>query len=145
MQSSWWPTILRTDSATTINVSRRVTLLTWLSTLGYVILGIAGVVTPLGLSDSIRPDGTVQTEFRYVQDQSPFGYGTPPRYTNFSRFCGDLLPVNCPGRSDGYKNPEVFPNGTYCSHICKPGLANMMWWILMLLSARHDKCRPHRQ
>ncbi|KAL8713256.1 MAG: hypothetical protein Q9225_006816 [Loekoesia sp. 1 TL-2023] len=100
------------DSATSQNVSRRVTLLTWLGTFSLIILGVTGVVTPLGLSDSIRPDGAVRTEFRYVKDQSAFGYGTPSRYPRFARLCGDLVPVNCPGRSDGYKNPEVLSNGT---------------------------------
>ena len=113
VQSSWWPTILRADSATSHNVSIKVTFLSWLCTLTLVLIGFAGVMTPLGLSDSINKDSIMRHRFDYVADSSGFGYGTPPRYAKFSRLCGSLLPINCPGRSDGYKNRETLPNGMF--------------------------------
>ena len=111
VQSSWWPTILRADSAATHHVSRRVTSLTWFGTLTLILLGIAGVVTPLGLSESISLGRTVHPSFQYLEDGSSFGYGTAPRYSKFARVCGGVLEVNCPGRNDGYADPKNWGNG----------------------------------
>lgn len=101
VQSSWWPVLFRADSTSTHHVSRRVTFLSWLITLSLVLLGIASVITPLGLSDSIRPTRTISSTFRYAPDRSAFGFGTPPRYKRFARLCGMTYMTNCPGRFDG--------------------------------------------
>lgn len=103
LQSSLWPTILRTDSVNSRHVAHHVSFLAGLSTAAVAILSIAGFVTPLGLRDAIEPsDTTSQVRFEYVPDASAFGYGTPPRYNRFSRLCGSLLPMNCPGAFAGY-------------------------------------------
>jgi hypothetical protein len=84
-------------------VSTRVFILTWLITLSVGLLGLAGIITPLGLSQSIKPSNSpVDARFEYSLDAGPFGYGTGPRYNRFSRLCGALLYMNCPGRDDGY-------------------------------------------
>ena len=101
IQASWWPTIFQADSASTRHVDKKVTFLSWLVTLSLLLLGIAGVITPLGLSEAVRLGGSVTPSFHYVADSSPFGYGTPPRYTRFSRVCGNAQGTNCPGRFDG--------------------------------------------
>lgn len=105
IQGSWWPTILQSDATATRGVRWRIVLLSWLGTAGLALLAMASIVTPLGLSDSIRPRRTATataTAFRYVTDPSAFGLGTPPRPVNpfFSRRCGDRVRSrDCPGRS----------------------------------------------
>jgi hypothetical protein len=105
VQSSLWPTILRTDSVASRKVSFRVLILTWLITLSVGLLAIVGIVTPLGLTQSIRPARSlVQANFQYVPDLTAFGFGTAPRYNRFSRLCdGGFILQNCPGRDDGYE------------------------------------------
>ena len=101
LQSTWWPTILRSDSARTQNVSKRVTYLSWLVNLSLILLGVAGVITPFGLNDIVRLDGAVAPVFRYSPDRSAWGYGTPPRYSKLSRVCAGVGTRNCPGRFEG--------------------------------------------
>ena len=59
-----------------LNVVQRVTFLTWLGTLTLILLGVTGVVTSPGLSDSISADGTIHAEYQHVADRSGFGHGT---------------------------------------------------------------------
>ena len=62
------------------------------------LIAIAGIVTPLGLYEALVPLGETPTQFQYVRDTSPMGYGTPPRSSlGFSRKCGSRLPERCPG------------------------------------------------
>lgn len=53
-------------------------------------------MTPLGLYDVVEPLGSVNLEqFRFINDTSAFGYGTPPRSAApFTRSCGNAA---CPG------------------------------------------------
>jgi hypothetical protein len=62
-----------------------------------LLLTIASIATPLGLYDSVEPPKSqTKTQFSYILDDSPFGYGTPPRAdAPFSRNCGP--DVACPG------------------------------------------------
>jgi hypothetical protein len=54
------------------------------------VVAIAAVITPLGLYQTLEPGGATQTPFKYVNDLSPYGYGTPPRgNASFSRLCLD--------------------------------------------------------
>jgi len=57
--------------------------------MGMAILAIAGIITPLGLSDEIVVASVRNAQFDYIRDPGPFGVGTPARddYT-FSRICG---------------------------------------------------------
>jgi hypothetical protein len=111
LHSSYWPTILSTDSVATAGVCTSVSIISWLKTLATVLIGVAAVVTPLGLYEGAVPGKTPTPEaFHYVQDKSPFGYGTPPR-TNlpWSRICGLFNLVACPNSPD---NITVFSNAT---------------------------------
>jgi hypothetical protein len=75
-----------------------------------LLLTIAGIVTPLGLSDALQPSGATTANFKYAKDLSSWGQSTPPRPNfNFSRKCGDILLMNCPGTFGGYR---TFRNAT---------------------------------
>jgi hypothetical protein len=77
---SLWPLFLSADSAATRGVDRSVCLVTWLKPLGFGLVTVAAIVTPLGLYDAIEPGRrTVSTTMAYVSDPSPFGYGTAAR------------------------------------------------------------------
>jgi hypothetical protein len=53
------------------------------------LIAVAGVVTPLGLYETLLPADNIQTPFQYLKDNTPFGYGTQPRSNfSFSRICG---------------------------------------------------------
>ena len=114
MQSSWWPVILRADSTSSRNVNLRVSILSWLITLSFILLAITSVVTPLGLSDAIKASNSRQVNFQYAPDRSAFGYGTSSCYNRFSRPCGDLFLTNCPGTYAGY---DAFTNSTGMVHL----------------------------
>jgi hypothetical protein len=63
---------------------------------------VAAFVTPLGLKSVIElADHPQALGFQYVPDSSPFGFGTPVRYTRYSRLCGNRMYVNCPGAPYG--------------------------------------------
>jgi hypothetical protein len=83
--------------------------------MGYMgaLIGIAGVVTPLGLYQTLLSDDNVQTPFKYLADTSPYGYGTPPRSNfSFNRYCGGGFgPAPCPF-TDSVSITSSFPNGT---------------------------------
>ncbi|GAB1316942.1 Peptidase A1 domain-containing protein [Madurella fahalii] len=98
LQSSLWPTFLQTDAAARHGVRRRVSNGLLLQTTTIVLVSVAAIVTPLGLYQAVEPaDGPQLEEFRFVRDDSAFGYGTPPRMAApFTRNCGDEA---CPGSS----------------------------------------------
>ncbi|KAL4862906.1 hypothetical protein BDV12DRAFT_35888 [Aspergillus spectabilis] len=112
LQSSWWPFILRHETVTNEGLSRRLSFITYLLPVSLTLIAITGVVTPLGLYDSLVVGGEQSIPFRYTKDTSPFGYGTPPRSDlPFNRRCGAWNPVVCPG-----SNTTVIENrrtGTY--------------------------------
>lgn len=66
------------------------------------LVAIAGVVTPLGLYDTLEPSGSATPSFAYVNDPSSFGVATPLRSNlSFSRTCsvGHVFlqgPAPCP-------------------------------------------------
>lgn len=109
LQSSLWPTFLRTDSAATGAACRSAGCMSFLKTFLMTLIGIAAVVTPLGLYEGIvaEPADTSIT-FRYVKDSSPMGFGTPPRGNNtWSRLCGSFLLKPCP---NDYNEADVSEN-----------------------------------
>ncbi|EER27888.1 hypothetical protein CPC735_032240 [Coccidioides posadasii C735 delta SOWgp] len=111
LHASHWPLLLRADTATAREVSRAVRLEGILRPLILLIVGIAAVVTPLGLYDAVVP-GTkmVPQPFQYQPDTSPFGSGTPPRSKlGFNRICGAFEPRACPGSKTVIKTTR---NGT---------------------------------
>ncbi|KIY01016.1 uncharacterized protein Z520_03682 [Fonsecaea multimorphosa CBS 102226] len=98
LHSSHWPSILSGDTATTSKVPARVVTIGALKTFFTILIGVAAIVTPLGLYQDIL-SGQKQTAsvFHYIADKSEFGYGTPPRtYLPWSRICGGIYPANCP-------------------------------------------------
>lgn len=62
------------------------------------LIGVAAIVTPLGLYDGIVARlETGPSTFNYIKDTSSMGYGTLPRNNaTWSRLCGDYLLVPCP-------------------------------------------------
>jgi len=96
--SSDWPLFLRSDAATSIGVSRKISLVTWTKPVGLLLIAVAAIVTPLGLYDEIGPVSyTEDVEFAYVADSSLIGSNTPARSGRgfkFSRLCAGFL---CPG------------------------------------------------
>ncbi|PGH13524.1 hypothetical protein AJ80_06274 [Polytolypa hystricis UAMH7299] len=98
LHSTHWPMLVNADSRSGSNVSRAVRLEGILRPLVLFLLALAAIITPLGLYDDIVPaTSTVPEPFRYMQDTSPFGFGSPPRSDlGFNRHCGYSLPVACP-------------------------------------------------
>ncbi|KAG0637143.1 hypothetical protein HOY80DRAFT_1085575, partial [Tuber brumale] len=88
LQASMWPSIFSTDSATSRGVRKRVIFITTLSTIALIILAIAGVVTPLGLSEKVVPGFYKPAVFRYLNDTSPLGQGTQSRSGYAFSRCG---------------------------------------------------------
>jgi len=97
--SSKWPTFLQSDSTAGAGVDWSIRAVSLLRPIGLGVITVAAVVTPLGLYEAVLPSTTQQSvAFTYVTDPSPMGYGTPPRSDlGFTRKCGDLYPVQCPG------------------------------------------------
>ncbi|KAM0269840.1 hypothetical protein ACHAQH_009634 [Verticillium albo-atrum] len=89
LQTSLWPTILRTDShgnggrvRTTIKIAVKS-----MPTLA-LITTIAGVVTPLGLREEFALLAERGATFSYIKDDSPYGMATSPRgVLDFTRLC----------------------------------------------------------
>jgi hypothetical protein len=62
-----------------------------------VLIVIAGIVTPLGIYQTLAQAENVQTPFKYLVNNSPFGTRTPPRSNfSFNRQYSRLIPVPCP-------------------------------------------------
>lgn len=83
----------------------------WALALSAILLVLASVLAPLGLSEEIEPsDGLVPVEFQYIQDPGPWGRVTMPRpNTAFSRYCEVGLTINCPGQYQGVYMNETSP------------------------------------
>ena len=98
LASSLWPIVMRTDASRSHHLDRGARAIGWLQMLAALLLAVAAIVTPLGLTDTIAPQRRIQhVPFSYVRDAGPMGYGTPPvNSQGFARFC-NFLP--CPGTS----------------------------------------------
>ncbi|KAK4140255.1 uncharacterized protein C8A04DRAFT_15115 [Dichotomopilus funicola] len=106
LQSSPWPTLLQTDAAASHGVRRRVTHSLTFQTVIVYLVSLAAIVTPLGLYQTVEPENPYPEAFRFVKDESPFGYGTPPRLEGpFARNCGN---DPCPG---SWKNVTCVQQG----------------------------------
>ncbi|KAJ7115566.1 hypothetical protein C8R43DRAFT_1038842 [Mycena crocata] len=97
LHTSLWPTLLRTETAR--GTGFRVAFFSYLSLVATLLVAVAGVVMPLGLS--VGPP--IQTALKsvpaaFVQDTSPLGLATSPRQDySYGRICGAVGPVTCPG------------------------------------------------
>lgn len=97
LNASSWPTILRTDTAATTRVDKRVVLISIFSTAGLILLAAVSIITPLGLYENITHGSHEEVEFGYAPDLQPIGRGTPQRTDyNVSRLCGQGLLIDCP-------------------------------------------------
>ncbi|KAB8262112.1 hypothetical protein BDV32DRAFT_147761 [Aspergillus pseudonomiae] len=103
IHSSYWPTILDSDTAASTGVSRAIKACTWLQLGALGLVAVAGIVTPLGLYDVIGPDDApTNIPFHYVSDTSAFGRATRSRdgYRSL-RICyaddDPNTPEGCPG------------------------------------------------
>ncbi|KAH8590765.1 hypothetical protein B0O99DRAFT_520839 [Bisporella sp. PMI_857] len=126
VQNSIWPTLLQSDAVALKGVRKRVLAVTWIQTLGIPLIGIAGVVTPLGLYSSVVAEAGSDQVFEYVKDAGPFGIATPGRSDiGFCRRCGAFVPVLCPGSTTPYNLDGNFSQGSismpqgYDGHIPK--------------------------
>ena len=91
--------------------------LTNLALSSFILIAIAGVITPIGLYDAFGFGNTVTMPFYYVRDETPVGYGTPSRSElEFNRICGALVPVACPN-SNTVVISSSFDNGTIAADV----------------------------
>ncbi|KAF3482941.1 uncharacterized protein GIQ15_02265 [Arthroderma uncinatum] len=124
LHSTTWPTLLRTDSVAGKHVHWGVSTVAYIS-IGLAMLGvISGVVTPLGLSDKVRPVSTQYVSFHYAPDMSSFGKNTIGRPDMpLSRDCL-IKSISCPGTfvpgsviNQGHGKPSPNPNITSTTNI----------------------------
>lgn len=99
LQSSYWPTLLQTDTSTSVNVQGSVRWISRIGAIGLLLIAVASIITPIGLYETIESSPALQTvPFPYIADTGPFGYGTPERSTlGFNRQCGVPTLTACPG------------------------------------------------
>ncbi|AEO62135.1 hypothetical protein MYCTH_2313151 [Thermothelomyces thermophilus ATCC 42464] len=88
LHSSYWTTILRTDSVRTHAVRRPISLASLAIPAATILTAVASVVTPLGLYEQLGIGAKEVGNFSYVGDTSAYFYGTSPRGAySFSRVC----------------------------------------------------------
>jgi hypothetical protein len=112
IHSSLWPTLLRTDSASSINTSFRISLISILGFASTVLIMIASVITPLGLRNGpILQSGSQLMKASYIPDTSPIGLATSPRdHFAYSRLCGAVNLVPCPGNGHDANATVIAPS-----------------------------------
>ncbi|KXN86514.1 hypothetical protein AN958_09986 [Leucoagaricus sp. SymC.cos] len=103
LQYSLWPTILRTDSASSRTNGFVVSAVGYTGAITTGLVALAGVLLPLGLADG----PLVSTNFRqipaqYIPDTSSLALSTTPDRGDFvfGRLCGGLGPAICPGNDN---------------------------------------------
>ncbi|KAI9373912.1 hypothetical protein BJX61DRAFT_551900 [Aspergillus egyptiacus] len=99
LHSSYWPTILGSDSAALRGVPFRVLFFRYAGILSTVMISIAAIVTPLGLYEVVVPGDPVAEKFNHLPDEGIFGIGTLRRNNSvsWSRVCGGSRePFTCP-------------------------------------------------
>ncbi|XP_006463248.1 hypothetical protein AGABI2DRAFT_179666 [Agaricus bisporus var. bisporus H97] len=102
LHSSLWPTILRTDSGLGQTEGAVVLILSRLGTLTTILVAVAGVFLPLGLSEGPIVHGNVQLlKGTYIPDNSPLALSTTPHQDSFvyGRQCNSF-DVACPGNDN---------------------------------------------
>lgn len=97
LRSTYWPTILSSDSSASTNVNPSVVGAVYLGIFTTILIAATAVITPLGLYDAVVSRKPQSISFSYAQDMTPFGYGTLPRNDmGFNRICGRGF-ISCPG------------------------------------------------
>ncbi|XP_014561460.1 hypothetical protein COCVIDRAFT_22421 [Bipolaris victoriae FI3] len=99
LHSTYWPTILSSDSSASKNVNPAVVAAVYLGIFTTVLVAVTAVITPLGLYDAMLSSKPQRVPFSYAQDLTPFGYGSLPRNDmGFNRICGSPEgSMSCPG------------------------------------------------
>lgn len=97
IQTSTWPTILRTDATARQNVDKRALLLSY-GQVGFAALTVlSSIITPLGLHETNKFADQSNVAFKYVPDLSGFGNNTMTRpRMPLSRDC-HIETYFCPG------------------------------------------------
>jgi hypothetical protein len=97
LHSTYWPTILNSDSSSSKGVNFAVISAVYLGIFTTILVAITAVITPLGLYDSVAPSKPQSVSFNYAQDMTYFGQGSLPRNgMGFNRICGRGM-IACPG------------------------------------------------
>src|ERR1700712_3618675 len=69
LHGSYWANILRADTAARTNVQSSIKWSLRLGSLGIALIFVASIVTPIGLYDTIEPQGSLQeVSFPYIAD-----------------------------------------------------------------------------
>jgi len=112
IHASLWPTLLQTDSSS-CGSSFRVSLFSNFFLISGILIAVAGVVTPLGLSEGELAQFGHQSTVNalYISDKSPIALATSPRDGyEYSRICGASLPLPCPGNGDDGNTSVIAPS-----------------------------------
>jgi hypothetical protein len=89
--------LLGSDTAASAGVDKKVQFYGWLQLIASILVGLAGIVTPLGLYDDLSPgNGQNAVQFHYMPDTSTFGRATNVRagYSTLRVCSGNKA---CPG------------------------------------------------
>ena len=102
LHSSYWTTILRTDSVRTYAVRRPISIASLFIPTVALLTAVASIVTPLGLYEELGTGDKEVGNFSYIRDTSAYFYGTSPRGRySFSRICFIYnIPGPCPFKND---------------------------------------------
>ena len=99
LPNSIWPILLRSDSTTSRGVPSKINLVAWNKLVVLALIAVAAVRSPIGLyKDLVLSDDTELVTYEEVVHTGSLGTGTPPRSdTGFSRACGGVTIMQCPG------------------------------------------------
>ncbi|KAJ7058241.1 hypothetical protein C8F01DRAFT_1371658 [Mycena amicta] len=107
LHSSLWPSLLRSD--TLRGAGGRISFFSFLLLATTILVAVAGVIMPLGLSVGADIQAPVRiVPAMFVADTSPLGLATSPRGSDYmyGRICGAFSMKVCPG---GAVNTTVIP------------------------------------
>ena len=103
INSTKWPSLLGTDSASKRRVSKRIIYLSLIATVASILITVASAIAPLGLHNDSYATNPDPVPFSYVHDDSPIGGATASRGDYMiDRGCGWYIDINCPGANGGY-------------------------------------------
>ncbi|KAL6236188.1 hypothetical protein BDW75DRAFT_250345 [Aspergillus navahoensis] len=156
LHSSYWPTILSSDSAALSGVPFHVLFFRYASILSTMLISIAAIVTPLGLYESIVPGDPALERFHHIPDGGIFGIGTLARNESvtWSRVCGGFAePFTCPdltrappsnnrsvSRSIPQETVDLFTSGVSATSSSVSSIFDIQWpsWSWTSLSANNQ-------
>ncbi|KAL4860775.1 hypothetical protein BDV12DRAFT_208837 [Aspergillus spectabilis] len=155
LHSSYWPTILSSDSAVFTGVPFRVLFFRYAGILCTMLISIAAIITPLGLYESIVPGPQKPEKFHYLPDSGIFGTGTMARNESvpWSRACGGHIEAfTCPDLTRGISSDnetmnrrmpqetiDLFSSGVSASSTSISSIFDIQWrqWMWTRLSKRN--------